>query len=211
MKTLAITEAILSLTDVEFRFGVKRIENPDFFAEWQQKLPELTILEKEMCDRIRKSYLYNRTSGMLESAVNLTVISPLMYLAGYFDPPYRLETEVPVEVIGEDEGVVYRGRIDALVLQHSLWIVVLESKGTKFNFFEAVPQALTYMMGSPNLDKPIFGMVTNGDGFLFIKLQKEPVAEYDFSTDFSLFGRPHNELYQVLQVMKRLGQSLLKQ
>jgi hypothetical protein len=37
---------------------------------------------------------------------------------------------------------------------------------------------------------------------MFIKLVKEPVAQYDLSTDFSIFARPQNELYEVLRVMK---------
>ncbi len=31
------------------------------------------------------------------------------------------------------------------------------------------------------------------------------VAQYDLSTDFSIFARPQNELYEVLRVMKRIG------
>lgn len=61
------------------------------------------------------------------------------------------------------------------------------------------------MMTNPAPDRPTFGLVTNGDSFMFIKLVKEPVALYDLSTDFSIFARPQNELYEVLRVMKRIG------
>ncbi|BAZ12655.1 hypothetical protein NIES4071_44870 [Calothrix sp. NIES-4071] len=60
------------------------------------------------------------------------------------------------------------------------------------------------MAANPNQDKPTFGLVTNGDNFLFIKLQKGKSNLYDFSTDFSIFARPGNELYQVLSLMKKL-------
>lgn len=64
------------------------------------------------------------------------------------------------------------------------------------------------MVANPNLDKPTFGLVTNGDNFLFIKLQKKESNLYDFSTDFSIFARSHNELYQVLGLMKKLRDSM---
>ncbi len=51
----------------------------------------------------------------------------------------------------------------------------------------------------------IYGMVTNGDSFMFIKLNQEGKPEYDFSKEFSLLPRKH-ELSQVLQILKKLGQ-----
>ena len=64
------------------------------------------------------------------------------------------------------------------------------------------------MVANPNQDKPTFGLVTNGDNFLFIKLQKGESNLYDISTDFSIFARPNNELYQVLGLMKKLRDSM---
>lgn len=61
------------------------------------------------------------------------------------------------------------------------------------------------MMSNPHPDRPTFGLVTNGDSFLFIKLVKQPVAQYSLSTDFSVYALPENELYDVLKVMKRIG------
>ncbi len=49
-------------------------------------------------------------------------------------------------------------------------------------------------------------MVTNGDGFLFIKLVRQPNPSYALSDDFSLFTQSRNELYDVLRIMKRLGE-----
>ncbi|MFM7372413.1 MAG: type I restriction endonuclease, partial [Sphaerospermopsis kisseleviana] len=93
----------------------------------------------------------------------------------------------------------YHGRIDALVLNNNLWIVLVEAKRSSFSFLVAVPQALTYMTASPNGDKPTYALVTNGDHFMFVKLQQ---SQYDLSDDFSLFKRSSNELYRVLQILK---------
>lgn len=202
MLTLSITEANLSISDVEAKFGLVRSSDAQFFQEWFVDLPILTQLEIEGCDRIKKSYLYNRSFDIRENAINLSVMSPLLYLAGFFDPPYQISAEEPVEITVEDEGITYRGRVDVLVLQNQLWIVAIESKRPRFNFFEAVPQALAYMIASPNGDRPTYALVTNGDGFIFIKCQAQ---KYSFSSDFSMFSQPHNHLYQILQILKQLA------
>lgn len=51
--------------------------------------------------------------------------------------------------------------------------MVLESKKTTLSALSALPQALTYLMANPNPDKPVFGMVTNGDDILFISFCRE--------------------------------------
>jgi hypothetical protein len=131
--------------------------------------------------------------------------SELLYLAGFCDPPYKLKGEKSVEFTVEERDETYRGRIDALVLKNQFWLTLIESKQTKLSFSFAIPQALAYMMANPHPTQPSFGLVTNGDNFLFLKLIQEPVGYYDLSTDFSIFARPHNELYNVLQIMKRIG------
>jgi predicted type IV restriction endonuclease len=204
--SLAVTEAITSINEAESRFNLSRNSDLQFFSEWQENLPELTQAERQTLDRIKNSYLYNSADGaMTEATVNLLLVSPLLYLADFCDPPYKLRGEKSVEIAAEERDEIYRGRIDALVLQNQFWLTLVESKQTKFSFSVAIPQALAYMMANPHPARSTFGLVTNGDSFLFIKLVKEPVAQYDLSTDFSIFARPQNELYEVLRVMKRIG------
>lgn len=205
-KTLTITEVVTSLNEAESRFNIRQSDNLEFFSEWQNNLPELTQSERETLDRIKTSYLYNSADGsMTEATVNLLLVSPLLYLAGFCDPPYKLKGEKSVEFTVEERDETYRGRIDALVLKNQFWLTLIESKQTKFSFSVAIPQALAYMMANPHPTQPSFGLVTNGDNFLFLKLIQEPVGYYDLSTDFSIFARPQNELYNVLQIMKRIG------
>ena len=206
MPTIAVTEAITSIHEAESQFKCSRNSDLQFFSEWQDNLPELTQAEQQTLDRIRNSYLYNSADGaMTEATVNLLLVSPILYLAGFCDPPYKLRGEKSVEIALEERDEIYRGRIDALVLQNQFWLTLVESKQTKFSFSVGIPQALAYMMANPHPARATFGLVTNGDSFLFIKLVKEPVAQYDLSTDFSIFARPQNELYEVLRVMKRVG------
>jgi hypothetical protein len=211
MATVAVTEAIKSLHQVESQFGLRRAISEQFFPEWQDPLPPLAPSEEAQLDRIKTSYLYNSADGALsESTINLLVVSPLLYLAGFCDPPFKLRGELSVSIPVEEPDYVLTGRLDALVLQEQFWLFLVESKQARLSFSVAIPQALTYMMASPNPpDRPTFGMVTNGDGFLFIKLVRQPTPVYAFSDDFSMFAQSRNELYSVAQILKSLGSQII--
>jgi len=203
----AVTEVVKSLNQAESLFDLQCAISPDFFREWQRNLPTLTPDEEATLDRIKTSYLHNSADGPLsESTINLLLVSPLLYLSGFCAPPFKLRGEVPIEIRVEDAGQVLSGRIDALVLQDRFWLVLTESKQAKLSFSMAIPQALTYMMGSPNEADLLFGVITNGDGFLFLKLVKQPQPTYALSDDFSLFRQSQNELYPVLKIFKEIGQ-----
>lgn len=208
---LTITETLKTIADVEARFGVR--QNPDraFFPEWQAPLPTLTDAERANCDRIRASYLHNSANGALtEATINLLLVSPLVYLAGFCDPPYTVRGEKSVTIEVPDRDEIYRGRIDFLVLQSqpdqpSLWLALIESKQAQLSFTAGIPQALAYMLANPHPEQPTYGLVTNGDSFLFLKMVQQPALEYAFSSDFSVYGLPDNELYSVLQIMKAIA------
>jgi hypothetical protein len=198
---LAITDYIDSLVELESRLGLICNDDPEFFTEWLTDLPDLDANEQQRLDLIRRRYLYHRQYGhLLEGAVNFIVISPLLELAGFYDPPFHLRSEASVRLEIEDEDEqVYRGRIDGLIVQDHLWIILVESKRTSFSVEVALPQALAYMSANPS-DRPTFGLVSNGAYSIFVKLAHN---QYRFSDDFSLNNR-QNELYGVLQVLHRL-------
>ena len=166
-----------------------------------------------MLDRIRARYRYHRANGHLaEGLVNLLVLSPLLELAGFYDPPFQIQGEVTVEVstsvaTSEVSEEILRGRIDFLVVSKGLWIAVLESKGTEINLDMAIPQTLAYMMANPDTEKPVFAMATNGGEFFFLKLNRQGTPQYDISHIFSLLPL-QNELYDVLKVLKRFGNNI---
>ena len=203
MATTAVTDSIKSFADVETRFGLARSHDQNFFREWQSDFDELTEVEKLTLDRIKQSYLRHIAENFLsEGVVNLLVVSPLLFLAGFLDAPFSLRSEESIEISDQDNQITYKGRIDALVFKADIWIVLVEAKRSSFSFLVAIPQALTYMMASPNVTLPDYAMVTNGDHFMFVKRQG---SQYELSDDFSLFKRSHNELYPILQILKSLG------
>jgi hypothetical protein len=208
-QTTAITDAINSLVDAENRFGFIRIEDEGFFPEWYEGLPALTETDKANLDVLRRRYLYHRGFGnLLEGTVMLLLVSPLLTLAGFYDPPFRIKAEESVDVVVDDSEEILRGRIDVLVLQERFWVMVLESKKTTLSVWSAVPQALAYLMANPNPNLPVFGMVTNGDDILFIKVVQAGKPQYDLSRVFAPFTSVR-ELYSVLKILKRFGQSIL--
>ncbi|MCM0594440.1 MAG: type I restriction endonuclease [Gloeotrichia echinulata IR180] len=192
---------------LEERFGLHQTESEAFFTEWFTGLPEITDLEKQELDRVKTHFLrLVKHPPLLEEVVKMVVLSPLLNLAGFYDEPFLIKNEQSIEISAEDEGKIIRGRIDVLVIQQQLWLLVIESKRASFSVLEAIPQALTYMLGNPHEEKPVFGLVTNGSHFLFLKLAKLNTFKYALSDEFTLLKR-ENELYQVLKILKKLGQA----
>jgi hypothetical protein len=210
MVQTAVTQVVKTLNEVHERFGLRRSPNDQFFMEWYTNLPSLNALEQETLDRIRQRFRYHREAGQVtEGAVNAIVVSRLMEMAGFYDPPFRLRSEVTVDIETVDENETLRGRIDFLVVQGQFWRAVIESKETEFDVEVGIPQILAYMMANPIQDKPLFGMVTNGNSFIFLKVKQGEVPEYDFSDTYSPLSRA-NRLYEVLQILKGIGQVVIR-
>jgi hypothetical protein len=202
VQLLAVTEYITSLAEVERIYGISASLEPErFFSEWFTQLENLPESDQTRLDLIKRRYLYHRQHGhLLENAVNFLVISPLLELAGFYDPPFLLKSEASIRFEFEDETQkIYQGRIDALVVLDDLWIVLVESKRTSFNMTTALPQALAYMSSNPS-EIPKFGLVSNGEQCMFAKLAG---GQYAFSEEFSL-NRRRNELWDVVQILNRL-------
>lgn len=210
VSSVGITDSIKSLSDLQTRCNLTQADSDRFFFEWIDDLPELNQQEQAGIARIKQRYDYHRVDGLLlEGTINLLVVSPLLELAGFLDPPYRIRSPYGVGLELEDPDETIRGFIDTLVVQERLWILVVESKRNSIPVPAALPQLLAYMLTNPQSNKPVFGMATNGDEFVFLKLTLTDTPLYDVSRTFSLFPRRH-ELVEVLRILKRLGQAVLE-
>jgi hypothetical protein len=200
----AVTGLVRSLADVRQYFGLSRTVADNFFPEWQTDLPELTATDCLALDRVRQRLRYQRELGQVgEGTVNAIVVSRLLELAGFYDPPFRLRAEQSIDIATNSNELRLRGRIDFLVVQEQFWQAVIESKETEFDIEVGIPQLLAYMMGAVSQPQ-VFGMVTNGNHYLFIKLQRTGELAYEFSDTFSLLSRA-NCLYPVLAILKKIG------
>ena len=200
----------VTLRELKQTFNLQQSQEPSFFPEWSETFVALSEAEQQFLNRVKANFVeLMEDPPMLENSVKMVVLAPLLDLAGFYHKPFRIETETSTEIEIEDEGVVVRGRIDVLVLKERLWLLVIESKRSDFAVTRAIPQALAYMLGNPERTQPVFGMITNGNDFLFLKSTHQPLAQYANSRLFSLVN-PNNELYLVLQILKRLGREVVK-
>lgn len=198
----------IGIAYLEARFSLEQSDNAAFFPEWWENLPEISDLEKQYLDKVKLHFLrLVKYPPLSEETVKLVVLSPLLSLAGFYDEPFFIRSESSIEIAVENEDEVIRGRIDVLVIQQQLWLLVIESKKPTFSLLEAIPQALTYMLANPHPTKPLFGLVMNGSDFIFIKFSQINQAQYALSDQFTLLKR-ENELYQVFRILKKLGQIL---
>lgn len=207
-KTPVIPASNLTLYDVETRFNLEFLQEDSFFLTGLDEIPELTPEEKRRLDRVKQQYLYLAKREMLEEVVKIVVVSPLLDLAGFFNSPFSIAAEREVQIDDEVNGDSIRGKINFLVFQGEFWIAVIETKRTKADVMVALPQTLVYMVASPNLEKPVFGLMINGREAVFIKLSRENKAEYSLSKSFSI-SNPGNEFYDVLRGLKKIGQMLV--
>ncbi|MEH2412942.1 type I restriction endonuclease [Nostoc sp.] len=183
---------------------IKSDSYSQFFTEWMVDLPLLSEAEQARLEQVRQNYLYQISDGsLLEETVKMVMLSPLLELAGFYQAPYRFKTEVSVEIEAQgDSEEILRGRIDALVLQAKLWIVLIESKKTTFDLELAIPQTLVYMAIHPKPEQPLYGMIANGSSYLFVKTLGK---QYGISDLFATRSQYRNNLFEVLRIIMYLG------
>lgn len=203
---------ILAAKDINIRylidnFGLQLAEDEQFLQEFQEDLPEITDLEKQLLDRLKTGFLNLLTyPPLLENVVKLSVVGPLLFIAGFYLSPFQVKAEKSIQIQEEDDGVIIEGRLDILLLKEQFWIMVIESKKAAFSIEEGLGQLLAYMWADPcPPDQPTFGMITTGGNFIFLKLVRGATPRYALSEEFSI-RRRDNELYKVLQIFKRLSQ-----
>ena len=86
-------------------------------------------------------------------------------------------------------------------------MLVIESKRAELSLKVGIPQVLAYMLGAPQLERPVYGLVTNGSNFVFLKLEQQGVPTFDRSREFVL--ETDHDLEMVLRIMKRLAERSL--
>ncbi|MEM6751927.1 MAG: restriction endonuclease subunit R [Cyanobacteria bacterium P01_C01_bin.38] len=187
-------------------FGIELVFDDQFFSEWQEDLPEITDLDKQLLDKVKAGY-FNLLNypPLLEDVVRMAIIDPILFIGDFYLNPFYVKSEESIDIAVPDEDVIIKGRIDTLVLQKQLWVMIIESKKASFSIEEGLAQILTYMLGNPTTDKPCFGMIGTGSEFIFVKLVKTNPPRYALSKGF-LMRNPGNELYDVLRILKGLIQ-----
>ena len=68
---------------------------------------------------------------------------------------------------------------------------------------------MTYMMANPYPERPVYGVIGNGDEFMFIKMLTEVNPQYDLSNIFYLLLPRRNQLYDVLSILKQIAKIMV--
>ena len=202
--TQTIQAKTLTLHDVETKFNFKLCEDEEFFREWIDDLPEITDDKKRSLDKLKAGYMNSVKYAMIEDAVKMVVLAPLLFLADFYLTPFHIETEKSVELTIEDEDIIVRGSIDVLLFLQSFWVVAIEAKRSQYSVEAGLPQLLFYMLNDPSPEQVTFGLMTNGSSFRFIKVSKQDTPQYAVSKLFDI-ANPRNELYEVFRILKRVA------
>jgi hypothetical protein len=203
-EVVGISKAITNLNVAHERLSLSPTNEPDFFTEWWQDLPELTEEEKQALNRLKNRYLYYAADGfVLEGTVSIIILSPLLELLGLCDSPFKIRGEKFVKVEIENGNTQLEGFIDALVIKDLFWVVLIEAKQYGFSVLQALPQTLAYMVANPDLETPVFGLIMTGEDYIFIKLNQQ-LGQYALSKKFTLVNPQENELYEVVRVIKKI-------
>lgn len=192
----------ISLRTLQQDFDLVKSQQTDFFPEWQTDLPAIDEPAQLALGHIRQNFTYQLEWGQLsENLVKMVVLSPLLDLAGFYQSKLRVQDEASVDLAVEDQNTVYRGKIDVLVSNERFWILVIEAKHAQFSLINAIPQCLAYMLANPNEESPVFGLVTNGSNFRFLKLQNSRPPEYALSDE--LLCDRGTDFEQVLKILRK--------
>ncbi len=199
----------VNLRDLIDKFGIELVEDEQFFREWQDDLPELTDLDKQLLDKVKAGYInLLNYPPLLENVIRMAVLDPMLFIGDFYLAPFYIKAEKSVEIIAEDEGTIVRGKMDTLVLKDQFWVMVIESKKGHFSIEAGLAQILAYMLGNPHPYRPNYGLISAGGTFIFVKLVKAEALLYSTSNIFGIRNRG-NDLYTVLKIMKRLSQLVI--
>jgi len=214
MEAAAIPQPIssLSLSDLRETFALTRDRVDPFFEQWLTVAEPLTDFEQQALARLKRNYENISETNPLEEVVKLVVVAPLLDLAGFYQSPFSIRAEVSTKLIATDSGQTFMGSIDVLVVKQRLWVLVIESKQSRFDVTVGIPQALSYLLNqsavqaSEGSDR--FGMVTNGREAVFLKLMLQPSPMYVQSRIYQVIDA-EGDLTEILQGLKVIGRRSL--
>jgi len=206
---LTLQAQAVNLRDLIDKFGIQLVEDEGFFREWQDNLPEISDLDRQLLDKVKAGYInLLNYPPLLEKVIRMAVLDPMLFIGDFYLAPFYVKGEKSVEIVSEDKGTVIRGNMDTLVLKDQFWVMVIESKKDEFSIEAGLAQLLAYMLGNPHPDRPSYGLINAGGSFIFVKLVKAEVPLYSTSNIFGIRNLG-NDLYTVLKIMKRLSQLVI--
>lgn len=206
--TLTVEPSTLYLNDVHRLLKLQEKFDGSFTD--YLSLEPLTEFEQQDLSRIRNDFRrYLKAGKISEGMVKFLTVAPLMRLGGFYDIPIRLTMEDVIGIVIEEEDKVIKGRMDILAVNQAevtttppFWILVIETKNSAIDVFEGLPQLLTYAFKSLEQQSSVWGLITNGQRYQFVYLQKEEHSTYQLMPLLNLSEIQSSIL--LLQVMKAI-------
>lgn len=101
----------VNIRDLIENFGLQLVEEEGFFSEWQENLPEVTETEKQLLDKVKRGFInLLNYPPLLENVIKMAVLYSILFIADFYLAPFYVKSEQSIEIVGEDEGVIIRGR-----------------------------------------------------------------------------------------------------
>lgn len=212
--TLTLDASNLSLADVHRLLKLTRQLNHSIKS--LLPLETLTEFEQQKLEEIRTNF-DNYYSGrkISEGQIKFLFLSPLMWLAGFYNSNVNITLEERIADIDiQDEDTIIKGRMDILAATQSqekltitgLWILLIESKNSSIDASEGLPQLLTYAYTSLEHQESVWGLTTNGMDYQFVYLQRGNPPTYQLFPKLSLmYSEPSIELLQIMKAICKLA------
>jgi hypothetical protein len=198
----------LSLGDVERLLKLQLLMKQTYALP----LEPLSGMEQQGLQQLQDNFrAYYRDGKILEGQIQFLFASPLLWLAGYHNPPIRVSLEVGVadiEVL--DADVLIKGRMDILAAKRVqenaeipvLWVLLIESKNSSIDASEGLPQLLSYAYTGLAQQKSVWGMTTNGMDYQFVYVEQGNPPTYTLFPKLSLMYS--DQASQLLQLLKAI-------
>lgn len=184
-------------------FGLELVRDENFFPECRTNLPQVNIAEQQQLDRIIDGFSnLLEYPPLLEDVIRMAVVDPLLFLCGFYLPPFYVRSEISVEITDTEEDILIKGSLDTIVLQDQVWVLVVESKQATYSVEMGRAQILAYMLASPQ--QTTYGLITSGGSFMFVKLVKNLHPQYATSKLFGIFNP--GDLPAVFNILRHLGE-----
>ena len=97
-------------------------------------MPALTLESQQRLERVKAALcqpIYSLRAG--KHCQNGARFTTAQITAGFYLPPFYINTEQEVLLQASDEGKQIRVRIDVLVFKEQFWVLVIESKRAEFS------------------------------------------------------------------------------
>jgi hypothetical protein len=205
----AIKSKDLTLGEVHRLLGWQRQYKSSFSP--LLSLEPLTDYEKQELGQIRDDFdSYLADSKVLEGMVKVLTTFPLMRLAGFYRPPIKIVLEENIADIDiTDEDTTITGRFDILSVNKTrapnepfFWVLLIESKNSAVDPSSGLTQLLTYAYKSLEHQASLWGLVTNGQHYQFVRIEAGNLTTYQLMPFLTLMEVESS--IQILQVFKAI-------